>query len=266
MSNLRTYAESQLNNHILTSESGYFQIPNSIFNLELSPNEFVVFFNLIRRADRDGECFPGIPRIGKDTGIKSDNTVRKVLRRLMDKKLIRRTGRTYRNVQILMITPSIYESIKISNEQYRSRKCMQSKNYMNPSIIEVVTPSNYDLRTHQHMSTKEEKNEYPFFKENKKRYSANTHKKNSYRKKCRISNYFPLTMTRSVLDIPHSHAKRILGEFGIKENNQQEKALDDSNLDPKKTKDAIDELERIRTMNLLEHPKVYENNLDPFDI
>ncbi len=266
VSNLRADKESNLDDRILTSEYGYFQIPNSIFNLKLPPNELLVLFNLIRRADKTGECYPSIPRIGRDTGIKSENTVRKALRGIMNKKLVRRTGRTYRNVHIMKITPSIYQSIIRSSEKNRITKNVKRDSYINPSIIEVVTPSNNDLQPHEYLSTKEEKNEYPFFKENKKGYSTNSLKKNSFRRKCNKNDNDPSIITKLDLEIPVNQAKRILGEFGIKENNQQGNPLYYSNLDPKQTKDAIDELERIKTINMREHPKVYENNLDPFDI
>jgi len=65
---------------------GYTKVPDFLFDLGLKPFEILVLINLIRRANKSGECFPSLGRICKDTGIKSENTVSKSITSLISNK------------------------------------------------------------------------------------------------------------------------------------------------------------------------------------
>ena len=66
----------------------YFPLPNEIFNLELSSGEIAVYSFLMRCEDRKTfQCHPSYKTIGKALKM-SQNTVRKCVVGLIDKKLI----------------------------------------------------------------------------------------------------------------------------------------------------------------------------------
>lgn len=66
----------------------YFPLPNEIFNLNLSSGEIAVYSFLMRCEDRKTfQCHPSYKTIGKALKM-SQNTVRKYVARLIDKKLI----------------------------------------------------------------------------------------------------------------------------------------------------------------------------------
>ena len=67
----------------------YFNTPNEIFTLGLSPGEFTVYFFLCRCENRHAhQCWPSYSTIGAATKM-SVNTVRKHVCALTDKGLIR---------------------------------------------------------------------------------------------------------------------------------------------------------------------------------
>ncbi|MCI0482662.1 MAG: helix-turn-helix domain-containing protein, partial [Candidatus Dadabacteria bacterium] len=68
---------------------GYFQVPDLVFDLPLTANEKLVLIYFMRRADRAGRSFPSVERICRDCGIKSQSTVRKVLKGLEREGLVR---------------------------------------------------------------------------------------------------------------------------------------------------------------------------------
>lgn len=66
----------------------YFPLPNEIFNLDLSSGEIAVYSFLMRCEDRKTfQCHPSYKTIGKALKM-SQNTVRKYVVGLIDKKLI----------------------------------------------------------------------------------------------------------------------------------------------------------------------------------
>ena len=66
----------------------YFPLPNEIFNLDLSSGEIAVYSFLMRCEDRKTfQCHPSYKTIGKALKM-SQNTVRKYITGLLDKKLI----------------------------------------------------------------------------------------------------------------------------------------------------------------------------------
>jgi hypothetical protein len=67
---------------------GYFQVPDLVFDLPLTANEKLVLIYFMRRADRKGRSFPSVERICRDCGFKSENTARKVVRKLVKDGLV----------------------------------------------------------------------------------------------------------------------------------------------------------------------------------
>ena len=66
----------------------YFPLPNEIFNLDLLSGEITVYSFLVRCEDRKTfQCHPSYKTIGKALKM-SQNTVRKYVAGLIDKKLI----------------------------------------------------------------------------------------------------------------------------------------------------------------------------------
>lgn len=82
----------------LQKGGGYFQVPDLVFDLELTANEKLVLIYFMRRADREGRSFPSVERICRDCGFGSKNTARKAMNSLIEAGLIRRVavpGRSY---------------------------------------------------------------------------------------------------------------------------------------------------------------------------
>lgn len=68
---------------------GYYQLPNEIFCVGLSPGELAVYAYLLRYEDRRTyQCWPSLRTIGRVVGM-SANTVRKHICALADRGLIR---------------------------------------------------------------------------------------------------------------------------------------------------------------------------------
>ncbi|MGD9653209.1 MAG: helix-turn-helix domain-containing protein [Candidatus Dadabacteria bacterium] len=83
---------------LLQKGGGYFQVPDLVFDLDLTANEKLVLIYFMRRADRQGRSFPSVDRICRDCGFGSRNTARKAMNTLINAGLIRRVpvpGRSY---------------------------------------------------------------------------------------------------------------------------------------------------------------------------
>jgi len=83
---------------LLQKGGGYFQVPDLVFDLDLTANEKLVLIYFMRRADREGRSFPSVERICRDCGFGSRNTARKAMNSLIEAGLIRRVavpGRSY---------------------------------------------------------------------------------------------------------------------------------------------------------------------------
>ena len=96
----------------------YFPLPNEIFCLGLSAGEIAVYSYLMFRENRHTyECWPSYRTIGKAVHM-SDNTVKKYVDLLRDKRLIDtehttvtwKSGRTYNGTLLYHIRP-IHEAI-----------------------------------------------------------------------------------------------------------------------------------------------------------
>ena len=120
---------------LLMKNRGYFQIPNLIFDLDLSVIALVVFFYLVRCANRDKgrECFPNIKNICLNCDISSPTTIRKALQELQNKELLNIKTKGRKN--IYTISELIYDAIDIAN----GKKCHKSE-------IEDIQPFNDGIK------------------------------------------------------------------------------------------------------------------------
>jgi len=268
---------------LITSKlaEGYFKVPDFIFNLGLSTYELVVLSNLIRRADCEGISFPGLPRICRDTGIRSENTVRKAIRGLVVKQLVFKIEERLGRVTKMKVSPAIYQSIKIADENYRKKNGKKVKEESNTySGDEGVTPS-FDKPNPLHdMSTKEEKKENPFFfKEEsnignykdikKSAYKSNNQGKNiKYSTRRKYNNDTLRTSNQNgIKDVKQKLANRLIKDFGLsKKLRKNQNKFNEFKKDITNRESAERTLESIRIKNLKDRPKVYDNKLDPFDI
>ena len=102
----------------------YFPLPNQIFNLGLTAEEFAIYSYLMYLEDRKTcQCHPAYKTIGRTLHM-SENTVRKYVRRLVDKGFIytdptqvrRSNGHLYNGNLRYTIRP-IQEAVEIYQEQ-----------------------------------------------------------------------------------------------------------------------------------------------------
>ena len=100
---------------LINANPGYSQIPNFIFVLGLSKHALLVFFYLIRCANRQkgNTCFPSIRNICKKCSIPSETTVRAAIHDLHDRGLI--TKETLGRKNIYKISNYIYLAIDLAN-------------------------------------------------------------------------------------------------------------------------------------------------------
>lgn len=114
----------------------YFPLPKSIFNLDLSTGEIVVYAYLMYCEDRKTfQCHPSYSTIGSATGM-SKNTVKKYVESLERKgfiiteptKVKTKDGRTHNGSLLYTIQPikpieeAYFErQISIANAQYQAR-------------------------------------------------------------------------------------------------------------------------------------------------
>ena len=84
------------NGHTICSEmerdslrDRYFFLPRQLFSLDLESTEIAIYAYLMYRENRfTYQCWPSYKKIGKELSIKSTNTVRKYVYRLVEKGLI----------------------------------------------------------------------------------------------------------------------------------------------------------------------------------
>jgi hypothetical protein len=89
---------------------GYFQVPDLVFDLELTANEKLVLIYFMRRADREGRSFPSVERICRDCGFKAQNTVRRAVKGL-EKQGLLRVVRTAARSNRFYVAGWLYEAI-----------------------------------------------------------------------------------------------------------------------------------------------------------
>ncbi len=118
----------------------YFPLPKSIFNLDLSTGEIVVYAYLMYCEDRKTfQCHPSYSTIGSATGM-SKNTVKKYVESLERKgfiiteptKVKTKDGRTHNGSLLYTIQPikpieeAYFErQISIANAQYQARLALE---------------------------------------------------------------------------------------------------------------------------------------------
>jgi len=230
---------------------GYFKVPDFLFDLGLKPYELLVLINLIRRANKSGECFPSIARICRDTGIKSENTVRKTITSLISNKFVTLLSTKQGCSNRYQVSPIIYETIKLADNKYNNKKQQQKK--LTPSFHEGVTSSKGMHIPPHEMSTKENKKENKSFKENSENivfekevlgkdvgndnraFSANTFKFENHKKE-----------------------KYSLIKLGVNTKTMPNDSSHISELGPISKEKADGQLEFMRKMNLRDKPEVYE--------
>jgi len=101
----------------LQKGGGYFQVPDLVFDLDLTANEKLVLIYFMRRADRQGRSFPSVERICRDCGFGSENTARKTIRSLVKRGLIRSEsvpGRSHN----YYVSEEFYKVIKAAKAGY----------------------------------------------------------------------------------------------------------------------------------------------------
>lgn len=72
---------------------GFFK---KIYEKDLSPRAKLVYMNLYDRANENGECYPSIPTISRDTGM-SRSTVKRAINDLVKEKMIKVEKRQRQN-------------------------------------------------------------------------------------------------------------------------------------------------------------------------
>ena len=118
----------------------YFPLPKSIFNLDLSTGEIVVYAYLMYCEDRKTfQCHPSYATIGEATGM-SKNTVKKYVESLERKgfiyteptKVKTKDGRTHNGSLLYTLRPiqpieeAYFEKkIAIANAQYQARLALE---------------------------------------------------------------------------------------------------------------------------------------------
>lgn len=230
---------------------GYFKVPDFIFDLGLEPYEILVFTNLIRRANKSGECYPSLARICRDTGIKSENTVRKTISSLISKKFVTLLSRKQGCSNRYQVSPTIYETIKLADSKYNNKKQQQKK--LTPSFDEGVTPSKSMHKPTHEMSTKENKKENKFFKEN----SENVVFEKEVLGKG-VANGNRAVSANPFKFEKHKMEKNLLKKLGFNPKRMLNDSTPISELDPISKENADGHLEFIRRMNLRVKPEIYE--------
>ena len=118
---------------------GYFQVPDLVFDLDLTANEKLVLIYFMRRADGEGRSFPSVDRICRDCGIKSKSTVRKVLKGLEKEGLVmieRKPSKSNR----FYVAGWLYEIIERAKDRHIAKK----KNSSGKSSLD---DTHHDIRT-----------------------------------------------------------------------------------------------------------------------
>lgn len=98
---------------LLQKGGGYFQVPDLVFDLDLTANEKLVLIYFMRRADRRGRSFPSVERICRDCGFGAQNTARKAVKGLEQRGLLRVERKASRSNQFY-VAGWLYGVIKAS--------------------------------------------------------------------------------------------------------------------------------------------------------
>ena len=231
---------------------GYFKVPDFIFDLGLEPYEILVLINLIRRANKSGECFPSLARICRDTGIKSENTVRKTITSLISNKFVTLLSTKQGCSNRYQVSPIIYETIKLADSKYKNKKQQQKK--LTPSFDEGITPSKGVHIPPHEMSTKENKKENNFFKENGENVvSAKEVLGKGVANGNRAVSANPFKFEKQKKE------KNLIKKLGVNPKTMLNDSSHISELDPISKENADGHLELIRKMNLRDKPELYES-------
>ncbi len=162
---------------------GYFQVPDVVFGLPLTANEKLVLIYFMRRADREERSFPSVERICRDCGIKSQSTVRKVLKGLEREGLLRIERKPSKSNRFY-VAVWLYEIIGRAKERHIAKKKNASMTALDETDSDSWTdtpqdlspcPSDFVPPTHQILTPKEytvepgTENEYTVKKEARKK-------------------------------------------------------------------------------------------------
>lgn len=123
---------------------GYFQVPDLVFDLSLTANEKLVLIYFMRRADRAGRSFPSVERICRDCGIKSQSTVRKVLKGL-EKEGIVRIERKPSKSNRFYVAGWLYEVIGRAKDRHIAKKKNASVTALDETDSDSWTDTPQDL-------------------------------------------------------------------------------------------------------------------------
>jgi len=115
--NILIFFEQYAENEKPKISTGYFQVPDLVFDLPLTANEKLLLIYFMRRADKSGKSFPSVKRICRDCGIKSANTVRKATKGLEKAGLVRKIEHTVRP-HYYIVAREFYEVIQAAKEKY----------------------------------------------------------------------------------------------------------------------------------------------------
>ena len=138
---------------------GWFKVPDSIFEMNLSHYAILVLLYLLRRAGPEGTCYPKTERICKDCGIKAVNTVKKALRELLSRNLITITPRGPRMSNLYTIAPLLRETLR--RKGGRDKTTHETKPSSHDTFGDVLVssrdplPSSDDVFKYHHMTPKE---------------------------------------------------------------------------------------------------------------
>ncbi len=119
----------------------YFPLPNEIFNLNLSSGEIAVYSFLMRCEDRKTfQCHPSYKTIGKALKM-SQNTVRKYVTGLIDKKLITAEPTKIQNIEGRKRNGSLLYTILPIEEAVRQNYDLQMQR-----IAEIIAAEQFQKR------------------------------------------------------------------------------------------------------------------------
>lgn len=123
---------------------GYFQVPDLVFDLPLTANEKLVLIYFMRRADRAGRSFPSVERICRDCGIKSQSTVRKVLKGLEREGLVRIERKPSKS-NSFYVAGWLYEIIERAKDRHAAKKKNPPSTALDETDSDLWTDTPQDL-------------------------------------------------------------------------------------------------------------------------
>ena len=128
----------------------YFPLPNEIFNLDLSSGEIAVYSFLMRCEDRKTfQCHPSYKTIGKALKM-SQNTVRKYITGLIDKKLITAEPTKILSIDGRKLNGSLLYTILPIEEAVRKNYEMQMQ-----KNAEIIAAEQFQKRINEQDSRKQ---------------------------------------------------------------------------------------------------------------